>query len=147
MKHFLIPVFFLLAFGVSAQDIPAETFQHHMIKIAENTDIQKNFNVRNEEGFRTFYINLGCYGQYHQDAPVKSLNGDVYLYNEGSIFFHDIAYTLDLLRITDEDNGMVFYEFVYTTEKNRQYIEVKFVKRYEEWELVDVAISKVKRAY
>ncbi len=147
MKHILYSILILLAIHTTAQDTPAETFQSHMMKVAENTDIQKNFNVRNEDGFRIFYINLGCYGHYHQDTPIESLNGDVYLYNEGAVFFHDITYTLDLLRITDDDENMVFYEFVYTTEKKRQYIEAKFVKRYDKWELVDVAISKVKQAY
>lgn len=147
MKLFPISIFIMLSFAINAQDLPVATFQNHMAAVAENEDIQKNFNIRNEEGYRIFYINLGCYGQYHQDTPIESLNGDVFLYNEGAIFFHDITYTLDLLRVTDDDDNMVFYEFVYTNEKARHYIETKFVKRYEKWELVDVAISKVKRAY
>jgi hypothetical protein len=147
MKHILISILISLAFHATAQEIPAGTFQQHMVKIAENEDIQKTYDVRNEEGYRLFYFDLGCNGQYHQQEPIESKNGDVYLWNEGSVFFHKIPYTLDLLRIRDNDDNMVFYEFVYTTEKNRHYIEAKFVKRYDEWELVDVTISKVKQAY
>jgi hypothetical protein len=132
---------------LSAQGISAETFQNHMIMLAENEDIQKVYNVRNDEGFRVFYVNLGCYGDYHADDPVESLNGDVYLFNEGAIFFHNITFTLDLLRIHDDAENMVFYEFIYSDEKSRHYIEVKFVERNERWELVDVAITKVKQAY
>lgn len=147
MKHILITILTILAFHVAAQDIPAGTFRDHMIKIAENEDIQKIYNVRDEDGHRVFYIDLGCYDQYKQKESIESRNGDVYLWDEGTVFFFKIPYTLDLLRIRDDGENIVFYEFVYSTEKARHYIEAKFVKRYDDWEFVDVAISKVKEAY
>lgn len=147
MKQLLISILILLAVQTAAQEIPAETFRNHMIMIAQNEDIQKQYNVRDEEGGRVFYFNLGCYSQFHQDEPLESRNGDVYLWNEGTVFFYKIPYTLDLLRIRDDEENIVYYEFVYSTEKSRHYIEAKFVKRYDAWEFVDVAISKVKEAY
>ena len=147
MKHILISILILMAVHAAAQEIPAETFRSHMIMIAQNEDIQKQYNVRDEDGERVYYFNLGCYEHFHLEEPAESRAGDVYLWNKGSVFFYKIPYTLDLLRIRDDEENILFYEFVYSTEKGRHYIEAKFVKRYDVWEFVDVAISRVKQAY
>jgi hypothetical protein len=79
--------------------------------------------------------------------PLGNKNGDVYLWNEGAIAFHDVIYTLNLLRIRQPEENIAFYELVYHDGKTKYFIEVKFVKRYQKWELVDTALTKLKEAY
>lgn len=147
MKYLLFIIFGLIVLKPQAQQIPAETFREHMLMISENEDILKKYKVEDDEGNPLFYINLGTYGDYHLDKPLQNRNGEVYLYNQGAIFFYDVPYYLELLSAEEMDNGMVFYKFNYFDGKKKYFIEVKFGNRYDKWELVDVAITKVKAAY
>ncbi|NCA85566.1 MAG: hypothetical protein EOM83_08330 [Clostridia bacterium] len=149
MKRTCIPLIILLALGLSAasQDLPAETFRLHIIAITETKVIQEKYLVEDEDHRRVYYINLGCFDQYHQMEPFENKNGDVYLWNEGAVAFHDVVYTLDLLRIRQPEENIVFYELVYHDGKTKYFIEVKFVKRYQNWELVDTALTKLKESY
>jgi len=142
-------VLMILAFAMNgvAQQIPADVFQEHMIVVSENRDILKKYKVADEEGNPLFYINLGSYGKYHQVEPIENRNGELYLWNSESIFFYDVPYALELLSIEEMDDGMLFYRFNYFDGKKKYFIEVKFGNRYNKWELVDVAITKVKAAY
>jgi hypothetical protein len=139
----------LLASTLSAisQDIPAETFRRHIIAVTESAPVQEKYLVEDQDHRRVYYIHLGCYNQYHQMEPIENKNGDVYLWNEGAIAFHDVSYTLDLLRIRQSEDNIVFYELVYYDGKTKYFIETKFVKRYQDWELVDTALTKLKEAY
>jgi hypothetical protein len=136
----------MIALNASSQTIPAEDFKTHILMISENEDIQKKYQVE-EEGNRVVYFNLGNYEVYHQKEPIKNRFGEVFLWDEGTIAFRKIPYTLDLLRIREEGDNLVFYELTYDDGKEKNFMEIKFVKRYQDWELVDVAISKVKKAY
>jgi len=133
--------------NISAQHIPDDVFQQHMIMISENQDIQKKYKVADEEGNPLFYVNLGTYADYHQAEALQNKNGEVFLWNEGAIFFYDVKFALELLSAEEADDGMIYYKFNYFDGKKKYFIEVKFGNRYDKWELVDVAISKVKTAY
>lgn len=147
MKTFLLLISLAFALNISAQDIPTDVFQEHMIVVSENQDVLKKYKVANEEGNPVFYINLGKYGDYHQAEALQNKNGEVFLWNEGAIFFYDVKFALGLLSAEEADDGMIYYKFNYFDGKKKYFIEVKFGNRYEKWELVDVAITKVKAAY
>jgi hypothetical protein len=145
--YFLLIIILALGLSAASQDMPAETFRQHIIAITENKVIQEKYLVEDQDRRRVYYINLGCYHQYHQMDPAENKNGDVYIWNEGAIAFHDVVYTLDLLRIRQPEENIVFYDLVYHDGKTKYFIEVKFVKRYHDWELVDTALTKLKEAY
>lgn len=147
MKQSIFLVFAICSAMASAQEIPADVFRQHMIMVAENQDILKRYKVADEQGNPLFYINLGNYGVYHQAEPVPNKNGELFLWNQGAIFFYNIEYALELLTVEEMEDGMVFYRFNYFNGKKKFFIEVKFGNRYDRWELVDVAITKVKGAY
>ena len=149
MKRKFIFLITILTCGLSAaaQDIPDETFRQQIIAITETNTVQEKYLVEDQDRRRVYYINLGCYDQYHQMEPLGNKNGDVYLWNEGAIAFHDVIYTLNLLRIRQPEENIAFYELVYHDGKTKYFIEVKFVKRYRNWELVDTALTKLKEAY
>lgn len=147
MKYLFALIILAFAINIAAQEIPADIFQEHMIVVSENQDVLKKYKVADEEGNPVFYINLGKYGQYHQEKPFQNRNGELYLWNSESLFFFDLPYALELLSIEDTDDNMLFYRFNYFDGKKKYFIEVKFGNRYNKWELVDVAITKVKAAY
>ncbi|HZK06889.1 MAG TPA: hypothetical protein VFC92_01695 [Bacteroidales bacterium] len=147
LKQILLIIFLAGAVSAVSQEIPAETFQKHIIAITETKVVQEKYLVEDQDHRRVYYINLGCYDQYHQMESLENKNGDVYLWNEGAVVFHDVDYTLDLLRIREPDENIAFYELVYNDGKTKYFIEVKFVKRYQDWELVDTALTKIKEAY
>ncbi|MDD2632855.1 MAG: hypothetical protein RBR47_10770 [Bacteroidales bacterium] len=144
---FLLIMILTLGFSATSQEIPTETFRQHVIAITETNAVQEKYLVEEQDRQRVYYINLGCYDQYHQMEPLQNKNGDVYLWNEGAIAFHDVIYTLNLLRIRQPEENIAFYELVYHDGKTKYFIEVKFVKRYQKWELVDTALTKLKEAY
>jgi len=146
MKYLFLFFASMIILDAASQIIPAEDFTTQILIISENEDILKKYQVE-EEGKQVVYFNLGHYGDYHQKEPIKNRFGEVYLWDEGTIAFHKIPYTLDLLRIREEGDNLVFYELTYDDGKEKNYMEIKFVQRHQDWELVDVAISKVKKAY
>ncbi|MCF8365375.1 MAG: hypothetical protein K9H16_06315 [Bacteroidales bacterium] len=147
MKYLFLIIVSSFVLKTQAQQIPAESFRNHMLMISENEDILKKYKVEDEEGNPLFYINLGSFGDYHQDKPLQNQTGEVYLWNQGAIFFYDVKFALDLLSAEEMEDGMIFYKFNYFDGKKKYFIEVKFGNRYNKWELVDVAITKVKAAY
>jgi hypothetical protein len=147
MKLLFVITILAFALNTSAQHIPSDVFKEHMIIVSENEDILKKYKVADEEGNPLFYINLGSFDKYHQVEPIQNRNGELYLWNSASVFFYDVPYFLELLSIEEMDDGMLFYRFNYFDGKKKYFMEVKFGNRYNKWELVDVAITKVKVAY
>ena len=135
------------AFTATSQDIPADTFRQQIIDITETKIVQEKYLVEDQDHRRVYYINLGCYDQFQQKESIENKNGEVYLWNEGAVAFHDVIYTLDLLRIRQPEENIIFYELEYHVGNAKYFIEVKFVKRNQNWELVDTALTKLKEAY
>lgn len=144
MKYLFGVILTVFALNVLAQQIPIDTFQKHMIMVSENTDVLKKYKVADEEGNPLFYINLGSFGTYHQDEALKNCNGELYLWNPESIFFFNVSYALELLSIDELDNDEIKYAFNYFNGKRKYYIEAKFGNQNTTWELMDVAITKVR---
>jgi hypothetical protein len=147
MKNLITLLLGFMTINTMAQIIPAETFREHILMISENREILKKYKVEDEEGNSLFYVNVGKYGDYHQAEPIRNRTGEVYLWNQGAIFFYDVEFAIELLSVEENEDGMVFYKFDYHDGKKKYFIEVKFGNRYDKWELVDVAISRVKKAY
>ncbi len=146
MKYLFLFFASMIVWDAAGQIVPAKDFTTQTLMISENEEILKKYQVE-EEGKRVVYFNLGNYGVYHQKEAIKNRFGEMYLWDEGTIAFRKTPYTLDLLRIREEGDNLVFYELTYDDGKEKNYMEIKFVKRYQDWDLVDVAISKVKKAY
>jgi len=147
LKQILLTVFLANTLSAISQEIPVETFHNQIIAVTESKVVQEKYLVEDQDHQRVYYINLGCFDKYHQMESIENKNGDVYLWSEGAIAFHDVAYTLGLLRIRQPEDKIAFYEMVYHDGKTKYFIEVKFVKRYQDWELVDAALTKLKEAY
>jgi len=146
MRSFFTITILAFALNISAQHIPVDVFQEHLIMISENQDILKKYKVADEEGNPLFYVNLGNYVDYHQAEALQNTNGEVFLWNPGAIFFYDVKFALELLSAEEADDGMIYYKFNYFDGKKKYFIDVKFGNRNNKWELVDVAITKVKVA-
>ena len=147
MKNCLLLVLAMLSLSIAGQEIPPETFETHMKRMINEKDIIREYGVTGQDNSRHLYINLGCYDQYHQKDPLDVEGRKLFLWNEGAIFFYGAEYPLNLLRIRTQGENIVFYEFTYREQDKKYFIEVKFVKRYQDWELVDMATTKLKAAY
>ncbi|MFP4469982.1 MAG: hypothetical protein ACLFPE_04830 [Bacteroidales bacterium] len=147
MKNLIIVLLMCFGFAASAQEVPEDIFENHMQILINDKDFIKEYGVSAQDKSRQLYINLGCYEQYHRVDPIDVNGRPLFLWNEGTIFFNEVEYPLELLRIRYPDENMVFYEFTYMLDKKKHFVEVKFVKRYQNWELVDIATTKLNQAY